>query len=485
MALPRILVLWLPDWPEQHHDPAADSRAFAPIFARLTEIVPEVEIIRPGLVALRARGPARYYGSEADAARTLLEFAHSEGFPEARIGAADGRFAAQQAAFCDEPAPEFADAPHPHIRLVREGMSVAFLSRLPIHCCADDDLATLLTGLGMYTLGAFAAIPEDAVRARFGPPGVRAHRHARGEDADPHDSIRPDIPARELGSGLDFEPPLAGAEQLAFACSTLADRLVSALTAEQLVCTTLRVSLTDDIGVRHERDWSHPRFFSATDIVARVRWQAEQLTPERFAHAENTGAGIASVHIAPIRTDRTAAHEPGLWNTGPDSRVHHHLSRAQGLLGPTGAGTATLEGGRLLSERQRFTPWGDAPQRDRAAGPWPGALPAPHPSLVFPTPLRARLLTRDGGTVRIDDDDLLADTPSLLRVEGVSVRGAVHGWSAPWPIRERWWDHRPERFRLQLELDDGDAWLLLAHRHATAARSPHQAVSWYAEGRYD
>lgn len=472
----RVIVVLLADWPQAGEAAAEDAgepRDFAPVFAKLTELVPEIEQLSPGLVAMRARGPARYYGGERAAAAVLLEFAREEGLGAALVGIADGRFAAEQAARLSPP---LADG----VRVVEPGESAAFLSELPVACGTDERLGQLLPGLGIYTLGAFAALPEDAVRARFGPAGVLAHRHARGEDAERGEPIRAQRAARDFALHLDFEPPIAGTEQLAFACSALVERFIAALTEDRLVCTSLRVTLTDDIGIRHERDWAHPRFFSPQDTLARLRWQSETLVAGLAGAAgeERAGAGIAAVRLVPVRTDRIASHEPGLWTSGPDERVHHHLSRAQGLLGPSGVGTVSLDGGRLLLERQRFTYWGSAPRRERAPGPWPGALTAPLPSLVFDPPLRARLLDAAGASVGIDAEELLAATPHTLRVEARETPGTVRGWSKPWPVRERWWEGRPDRFRMQLELDTGDSWLLLATVRETA-------VSWFAEGHYD
>ena len=485
----RVIVLHFVEWPSDVPgraagrsraplaEPEPEPRDFAPVFAKLTDLVPAIEELRPGLVAMRARGPARYYGGEREVATALLDFARAEGLGPARVGVADGRFAAVQAASVEH-------VPADGIRIISPGESAAFLSDLDVACATDDKLGALLPGLGIYTLGAFAALPEPAVRARFGPAGVLAHRHARGEDGERGEPIRAQQPARDFAAGIDFEPPLAGTEQLSFACSALVDRFLGALNAERLVCTSLRVTLTDDIGVRHEREWAHPRFFSPQDTLARLRWQSEALVAS-FAGGESderAGAGIAAVRIAPVRTDRIAAHEPGLWTSGPDERVHHHLSRAQGLLGPAGVGTFSLDGGRLLSERQRFTHWGSAPRRDRAPGPWPGALGEPVPSLVFAPPLRARLLGAAGEVVGIDDEDLLAATPHALRVEGYATPGTVRGWSKPWPIREQWWAGRPERFRVQVELDTGASWLLLASVRGGEAAG---FVSWFAEGSYD
>lgn len=482
----RVIVLWLPGW----EDADADAPDFAPVFMRLLDVVPQVEQLRPGVVVMLARGPTRYYGGEIQVAIKLTEFAHGEGIEEARVGIADGRFTAEQAAIqaALEP-PHGSSVEHETfpqgVMIVQPGTSAAFLRDLPISRIGDAGLAQVLPGLGIYTLGAFAALPEDAVRARFGLQGVREHRHCRGEDAERGEEVRPSPPVRDFAMERDFESPLTGAEQLAFACSSLTEQLSAALTTAKLVCTTLRITLTDDVGIRHEREWSHPRFFTPADMLARIRWQADAFTPSGAGSGsnENTGAGIQSVRIIPVRTDRAATHEPGLWSSGIDERVHHHVSRAQSLLGPAGVGTASLEGGRLLRDRQRFTPWGVAVDTQRPPGPWPGSLPQPGPTLVFTPPLRALLLDATGDLVGIDGDDLLSATPAHLRVEGYETPGSVRGWSRPWPIREHWWEGRPSRFRLQLELESGDAWVLLG-------QTPHGQVQeaslrWFAEGRYD
>lgn len=461
------------------HDPDVDERRFAPVLAALERLVPGVEPLRPGLCALRARGPARYYGDEERAAAAILQRAAELDLPEARIGIADGRFAAEQAARASSTDPGIA-APRAGVRIVAPGTSRVFLSPLPVARAAESRFAELLHGLGIRTLGALAALPEDAVRQRFGAEGVSAHRRASAAGPQHGSEVLPRTPARELAVELSLEPPLDSADQLAFACAGLAERLVSGLAEERLVCTALRVELTDDIGVRHERVWSHPHRFTAADAVNRVRWQASAMSAMSAAHETGReAAGIARVRLVPAHTDRAAAHEPGLWSTEPDERVHHHLSRVQSRLGHTGVGTMELAGGRLLAERQRFVPWSTGRGRERgsrasAAGPWPGTVPGPMPSLVFPEPIPAELTGTGDLAVGIDEDDLLTAPPARLRVASTAFDERVSDWSLPWAIREHWWRGAPERFRLQLQLADGDAWLLL-----------HEGGRWFAEGRYD
>lgn len=486
------------------HHPETDDRRFAPVLAAIERLAPGTQQIRPGTCALRARGPARYYGNEQAAAGALLRLVEELGFPEARVGIADGRFTAIHAARAGSAAHGI-DAPAAGIRIVPPSASAQFLSALPVSRAAPPDLAEVLFGLGIRTLGDLAALPEESIRQRFGPSGVEAHRLAGARSTALDHAPLPATP-REIVLSLDFEPPLSSTDHLAFASSAAAERFVTELLAEALVCTEVRIELIDDVGIRYERTWAHPGRFTASDLINRIRWQAGGL----HGGTERTGAGIAALRVAPERVERTAAHEPGLWSGEPDERVHHHITRLQNLVGHDGALIGSLVGGRLSTERQRFSPWGTRPpriaHRSLGAGPWPSGLAAAGaPTRVFPTPLPAELLDASGSPVTLDDD-LLSSDPASLRVDGHGLSHRVIAWSAPWPVRERWWASSVERFRMQLVLDDGSAWLL--HRTGRVQRGPRARnaggepvtddpddaaradasrglPAWFAEGQYD
>ena len=78
-------------------DPARDHRVFAPAVSVVEERAPGVQIIRPGVCALRARGVARYYGGETEAAIELIQVLAAHGIEGVRAGIADGPFTAEQA----------------------------------------------------------------------------------------------------------------------------------------------------------------------------------------------------------------------------------------------------------------------------------------------------------------------------------------------------------------------------------------------------
>lgn len=457
------------------HDPEVDARRFEPVLSALEALVPEVEAVRPGLCAVRARGPARYYGGEAEAAAALREAIAGLGFSDARVGVAEGRFAAEQAARSAADDPQVT-SPSPGVRLIAAAETAAFLGPLPIARATGSDLGDVLRGLGIHTLGALAALPPSAVQDRFGRAGGVARRLAAGDDPDAGPLLVPRERPQEFGVELAFEPPVDGADPLAFACSAAADRFVADLVGAGLICTEISVQLTDDIGVRHERNWAHPKHFDGADVLNRVRWQAETLPRD----ADRAGAGVVHVLIAPIRTDRAAHHEPGLWSSDSDPRVHHVLSRVQSLVGHEGVVTAKLTGGRLLRDRRQWVPWGTrapetAAHRRPPDQPWPGSLPPPHPVFVFDPPVQVECVAADGSSVSLSEGgDTLTAPPARLRIPTAGVDEPVETWSPPWPLRERWWAGTPPRFRLQLALQNGDAWLLL-----------HQRGSWFAEGRYD
>ncbi|WP_329491907.1 hypothetical protein OG618_36475 [Kitasatospora sp. NBC_01246] len=93
-----------------------------------------LEVLRPGLRAIPARGAARFHGGEEALVERLYDAVESTGF-ECRIGVADGLVAAQLAA---------------RVQLVvPPGGSAAFLARFPVGEVAPPRLADPLVRLGL------------------------------------------------------------------------------------------------------------------------------------------------------------------------------------------------------------------------------------------------------------------------------------------------------------------------------------------------
>ncbi|GAA1783459.1 DNA polymerase Y family protein [Agromyces lapidis] len=440
------------------YDPVLDVRAFEPVVRQVEQTVPGVQIVRPGTLAMRARGPARYYGGEDAAAQALLETVERLGVAGARVGIADGPFAAEQAARAVRSSP---------VGIVAPGGSAAFLAPLPVGLVVDERTRTLLNRLGVRTLGEFAALPHGDVRRRFGAAGAFGHDRAAGREAT---GVAARTPPPEFEITAEFEPPLDRIDQLAFAFRVRAEEFIDRMRAARLVCTAIRVELDDERGGHSARSWLHPRWFTPADVVDRVRWQLQG------AGLADTGLAspITKLRVIPERVDGTANHEAGLWGQGPDERVHHALTRVQSMLGHEGVVTAAVGGGRMLADRQVLVPWGDrAPERREA--PWPGSLPALAPASVFRERHPVALLDAAGAPVAIDERGAISAPPVRFAV-GSGASAQVRAWAGPWPVVERWWDAERARrvHRFQIVDHDGCAWLLV-----------RDDEGWWAEARYD
>ncbi|WOP17561.1 DNA polymerase Y family protein [Raineyella sp. LH-20] len=450
-----------------------DHRLFAPLLDLLEQVSPGVQVIRPGLVTLRMRGPARYYGGEQPAAAALLAAMDGAGVTGVRAGVADGMFTAEQAAYesaprgpAAEPTRGGAGEPGP-ICIVPPGAAAEFLAPLPVNRLGDAELAELLPKLGIRRLGEFAALEVRTVRDRFGERGVRLHALAGGGDSR---IVQPRTPPPVLTRTVEFSPPLELVDQVAFAVRAGAEDFVAGLAEHQLVCTELRVELTAEEGERAERVWVHPAAFDPAAVVDRVRWQLQAAAGSRIT------SRVMRVRLEPVAVDDSAHHAPGLFGTGPDERVHHALSRVQAMLGADGVVTAVIGGGRRLAERQVSVPWGDRAMLPLPADrPWPGHLPAPLPATVFEELPGVIVLAADGSGVGVDGRGAVSAPPAVL-VEGGRRRPIV-AWAGPWPLDEHSWDpvrrHRAHRFQV---VDDAQiAWLLVCDDDG----------GWWAEGRYD
>jgi protein ImuB len=458
------------------YDPVTDARAFDPVIACLEAITPGVQVIRPGMCALKARGPARFYGGEAAAAEKLLDRLETFDVQGSRIGIADGPFAAEQAAR--------ASSALTRVCVVPPGESPEFLAPLPVDVLERPELTDLLRRLGLRSLGAFAKLSGTEVLTRFGPEGAFAHRLALG--SDDRAVVGREIPP-ELIRTLDFEPAVDRVDQVAFAVRAVADELIARLTEFGLVCTTLRVEVGTESGRVHEREWLHPRWFTAADVVDRVRWQ---LQGSGTATSELTSP-VVRLRLIPDQADPVGAHADGLWGGGPDERIHRALSRVQSMLGHGAVVSVVIGGGRGFAERQTLVPWGDPPVPARPPDqPWPGAItgadqhrwPTLAPTTIFPEPLVAEVYAEDGTQVSVSARGELSGTPTAFRLAPapqVADSNKLHpitAWAGPWLTDERWWDPSTEtrQARFQFHTADTRAWLFTLHR-----------TTWQAQATYD
>ncbi|MEU4236614.1 DNA polymerase Y family protein [Actinoplanes sp. NPDC026619] len=350
---PRLVVV--------DHDAGRDARAFEAVVAAVEEVAVGVEVIRPGALALAARGPARYFGGEEAAAERIVEQIAEACAVESQVGIADGVFAAGLAARAG--------------RVLGAGETVAFLAGLPIDALDRPELVDLLKRLGVKTLGDFAALPPGDVLTRFGFDGALAHRLAAGRD---HRPLAVRQPPPDLDVADTYDEPLDRVDVAAFAGKVLAERLHERLAGHGLACTRLGIEAVTADGQELHRVWRHDGTLTAAAIAERVRWQLDGwLTGARRGAPARPTAGLVRLRLIP---DGVLVHlglQPGLWgDAGADrERAHRAFSRVQGLLGPESLVTPIPTGGRSADDQIRLIPWGDERTPNRPTAPHTDPIP--------------------------------------------------------------------------------------------------------------
>jgi protein ImuB len=440
------------------YDATRDARAFEPVVAAITELAPGVEVVRSGVCALAARGPARYYGGEEEAAERLVEHTALTCGVDAQVGIADGVFAAVLAARAG--------------RIVAPHETRDFLAGLDIAAIGRPPLIDLLRRLGIGTLGEFAALPAADVLARFGFDAALLHRRAAGEDDQP---LAPKRLPPDLDVAADFtDEPLDRVDAAAFAARALAERLHAKLAGHGLACTRLGIEARTGAGEELHRTWRHDGLLSAAAIADRVRWQLDGwltgTSRGRLTGAVLTApsAGIVHLRLVPDGVLPDGGLQLGLWGEAGEERdrAHRAMTRVQGLLGPDAVLIGLPSGGRGPGERVRLVPWGDEQIPDRPVEPpWPGRMPAPAPATVYPDPLPATVVDAAGGSVAVSGRLAVSAPPARVAIDGADPVEVV-GWAGPWPVDERWWAPAEARrcARFQLILADGRALLAALSR---------------------
>ena len=463
-----------PDLLVRERDTDAEGRLFERVAEAVAALTPKVEVVRPGLCAVPARGAARFYGGE-ESLRLLVQDAVVEAGFDCGVGIADGLFAAELAARGGEGGV-----------IVEEGCAARFLAPYPLSVLGRPELADLLARLGIRTLGRFAALPAGHVAGRFGADGALAHRLARGEEPRP---VAPAPASADLSVRNGFDPPAGQADLVVFAAKRLAAELHEGLAAEGLTCVRLEVTAGFADGHVLRRLWRHEGRLSAAAVAERVRWQLSAWWSGRSAPGidadgaeepppgdEAVWGGVVWLEMAPDQLVPDEGTQGSLWGrSAVTERVARAADRIQALLGHRAVTRPVLTGGRGPGERVVRVPVGDLAPSGAPDGPWPGRIPAPAPAVVPRRPWPATVVDATGAPVRVSARCAVSAPPARLSVGG-GPSTAITAWTGPWPAVERWWEpeHARRRARFQAVTGDGRAYLLAVENGA-----------WHVEAAYD
>jgi protein ImuB len=497
-------------------DPAGAARAFEPVVAALEVLTPRLQVVQPGCVALPTRGPSRYHGGDQSLARLAVELlvgtrvgagvadglfaatlaarraaarAHTQQGDDAllrRRGAATATGSSKPSAPAEPPTGPDSDsdaAAVDPVWVVPPGDSARFLAPLPLRVLDQyPDLIDVLRRLGLRTLGELAALPTGNVVGRFGTDGLVAQRLATGLDPHPPSTTPP---PPDLRVSVELDPPAERVETAAFAARGLAEELHQRLTRQGSACTQLSVGAESEHGEQHERIWRTDGSFGPAAIADRLRWQLDGW----LNSAHRPTGGLTRLWLHPEEVVAAGGRQLSFAAGGSDAifaaeRARRAVARAQSLVGLEAVSVPERRGGRGPGERVTLVTAGlvDLTElrpatSDRWVGaPWPGAVPAPAPSVVLPRPSPVRLLDAAGFPVRVNGRGELSADPVVLATADRGRPQALALWAGPWPCDERWWDasgHR-RRVRLQVVTRSGAAHLLIL-----------EAGRWSIEATYD
>lgn len=462
-----------PDVAVLERDIDREARLFEPVAASLEAFTPRVEVAGPGIVSFPTRGPSRFFGGDQEVADMALDAVGTvlgERGP-VRVGIADGSFAAYLAARST------ASRLQPH--LIPPGQSAAFLAPLSIHTLLEQnqsrtDLVDVLGRLGLHTLGLFAKLEAADVVGRFGREGQLAHRLADGIDEHTPDLRKP---GEDLSATWLFEPAADRIDRCAFAAKALADELHATLSANGLACVRVAIEAETENGECQMRLWRHEGALSAAALAERARWQLDgwlQIAAAVKEGEDRPSAGITRLTLMPDEVIPASGRQLGFWGGRAEraDEVTRAVARLQGILGAEAISVPERKGGRGPAEQISLIPaaavdLGEpriASEASWVQEPWPGQIPPPAPTKVFSDPVEIEVLDAVMHPIGVTGRGELTSPPAAVCLDLVPhvrrrVRTHVVGWAGPWPADERWWDadsHR-RRARMQLELDDGSA----------------------------
>ena len=422
-------------------DPYRDGQLFEPVVAAVAALIPDTEVLRPGLLVVSMSRAARYFGGEDVVGEMLIDAVSSCGV-ESQVGVADELFTAVLAARRGQVVEPGGDAAYLADRRIADLDVESSLSDP-----GREELVDLLRRLGITTIGAFARMPVADVATRFAADAVIAHRLANARPGRPPSGrgMPPDLVVEYV-----CDPPIERIDAAAFLGRRLADDLHRRLSGSAVACTRLNVEAITERGQRHSRIWRCARPLTPDDTADRIRWQLEGwLTGGRGDSATRPDSPIGMLRLDPVEVIDSGALQYGLTGGGlPEAgladgdetaeRARRSMVRVQGLLGGDAVQVPIRSGGRDPAEQVTMIALGDEPQPRRPPdSPWPDRLPHPTPSVLLDTPIA--VLDMGGQPVTVTGRGAFSAEPTTIRWEHGRRRESreLSWWAGPWPTGEQ------------------------------------------------
>lgn len=342
---------------------------------------------------------------------------------------------------------ERADAP---VLVIAPADEAAFLAPLPLATAGPPpELAAVLAGWGLRTLGDLLALPRDELVRRFGRAAPELWQRARGGEPRP---LHPVAPPREFTATHEFEEAVATLEPLLFLLRRFLDRLALELAAAHAVATELALTLTLDEGPPYPRTFRLPEPTADAGILFRAL----------HTHLETlqTAAPITGLQLR-VTPARPLVRQQGLFETGlrDPHGFAETLARVSALVGADRLGTPQPEDTHRPDAVRLVPPPAVVPP------PAPPPVHPPHglPLRRFRPPLPARL-----------EFTATERRPAYVWTE--RFQGAIADLRGPWLASGDWWqaDRAWARTEWDIAVAGGGLYRLLLLGEA-----------YFIEGEYD
>jgi protein ImuB len=323
-----------------------------------------------------------------------------------------------------------------------------FLRDLPLQVAEPPaNIAGILAGWGVRTLGGLTALSKADVTQRLGPEGLALWERAAGEVTRP---LRMITPPQTFAAEMTVEYEIETLEPLLFVLRRFIDRLALELRNAGFVAgeMTLGLMLADETA--HTRAFRLPEPTAQEEILFRVLH-----THLESLHTAATVRGV-SLECWPVRP---LARQQGLFESAlrDPHGFAETLGRVAAVVGPERVGTPVLENTHR-----------------------PDAVQLSVPAAVIPPMAKADVHPARGLPLRRFREPLTATVElsgaSPVFVWTSSVQGAVRAIGGPWRGSGEWWDvgRLWRREEWDVELESGGVYRLL--------RKPE---GWFVEGEYD
>jgi protein ImuB len=322
-----------------------------------------------------------------------------------------------------------------------------FLWPLPLSLAdPPPDLAAILAGWGIRTLGALTALPKPEVGRRLGQAGIELWERAAGETDRP---IKPCAPDATFAAAMELEHEVETLEPLLFVLRRLVDRLALQLVNAGVVAAEFALALLLVDETAYQRGFRLPEPTASPDILFRAL--------QTHLETLRTESAIKGVRLA-ITPTRPLVRQHGLFDTGlrDPHGFAETLARVAAVVGRDRVGTPGLEPT-------------DRPDAFFLEKPVDLVGPLPPPPILpplglplrrFRPPVEAEVTTGPQG-------------PAVVRCR--IVQDEVTRRRGPWRRSGEWW--KPERWTSEewdVELARGGLFRLSL-----------RAGQWWVEGMYD